>query len=221
MEKIISSDVPSGVVILVVGEMGTLKSIFVHQMVSNYLARTDEFGVYLTLEESKESHLRNVESVGIKTPSTLELFDFSDIRKEFQEEETTLEMRKITEDVIQFYREKKGSNFTCFALDSLNALYSLLDTPNLRRETYHFFSLLRNLGLTSFIIAEMSPGPQPSGAEFFISDGVIELGVAESHEGVKRYIQIKKMKAIRHRMEKYEVKVGKEGISILDNVIYI
>ena len=49
-------------------------------MLSNYLTnQKDEFGVYVTLDETKESHLRNMESLGIKKPENLQIFDYKGI----------------------------------------------------------------------------------------------------------------------------------------------
>jgi KaiC/GvpD/RAD55 family RecA-like ATPase len=220
LNAVMKTDIPRGFVVLVAGGVGTLKSAFVHSVLSNYLIKNEnEFGVYATLEESKESHLRNMGSLGIRKPERLQIFDYQDIRREWRKEEPELDMARITEDIIKFYKEEQGEKFTVFALDSLNALESLAKVENFRRESYHFFSQLRDSGLTSFIIQETASNQGRGHApESYMADGVIDLGVVETTEAVTRYLQIKKMRACEHSMRKHQLVVTKDGLEVLGPV---
>ncbi len=220
MSEVLKTDIPRGYVILVTGGVGSLKSSFVYSALANYLnKRKDECGVYVTLEESKDSHLRNMASLGIKKPERLQIFDYQDIRKEWRNEEPALNMVNITEDVIKFYKEDMGDKFTLFALDSINALQTLTKAENLRRESYHFFNLLRDSGLTSFIIEEtQSEEGRKHVPESYLSDGVIDLGVIETPELVSRYMQIRKMRTAKHSMKKHQLIVNENGIEVLGPV---
>ncbi len=216
-DKVFEKDIPRGIVILVTGPPGTLKSGFIHNVMANYLTKKkEEFGVYATIEETKESHLRNMDSLGIKMPDNMEMFDYYDIRTEWKKEEKEgkLDMVKITEDIIKFYKEEKKEKFTVFAFDSFNALCSLAEVK--RKDSYHFFTLLRNSGLTSFVALETDG--QGFIPEFFLADGVIEVGTLETHEDVIRYLQVKKMRAVKHSMKKYQLIVEKDGLSVLEPV---
>ncbi|MEN4006389.1 MAG: ATPase domain-containing protein [Methanobacterium sp.] len=210
LDKLFESDILKGFIILVVGAAGTLKSGFVHSLLSNYLSDNQEFGLYATLEESEENHLRNMKSLGINKPDKLEIFDYKDIRKEWESEK--IDMIKITKDIIDFYK-KREDNFTIFALDSLNALHSLVNSKNPRNDSYNFFTMLKESGLTSFII--METGDPRTYPEHFLVDGEIELGILETKTDVKRYMQIKKMRATKHSMKKHQFIVNEDGIWIL------
>ncbi|MGQ9787716.1 MAG: RAD55 family ATPase [Candidatus Hadarchaeaceae archaeon] len=218
LDKVMKNDIPQGYVVLVTGGVGSMKSSFVFSILSSYLSKQeDEFGVYVTLEESRESHMRNMESLRIKRPKNLQIFDYQDIRKEWREEEPTLNMMSITEDVIKFYKEEMKNKFTVFCLDSLNALQTLAKSDNLRRESYHFFNLLRDSGLASFIIQEsqiIGEGRRHI-PESYLADGVIELGVIETPELITRYIQVRKMRACRHSMKKHQLIVNEGGLEVL------
>lgn len=217
LDKVFEKDIPSGFVILIKGSPGTLKSGFMHNALSNYLSKEKkEFGVYATIEENKESHLRNMRSLGIKMPDNLEMFDYSDIRSEWEKEEKEgkLDIVKITEDIIKFYKEEKKEKFTVFVLDSFSALCSLTEVN--RKDSYHFFTLLRNSGLTSFVALETNA--QGFTPESFLADGVIEVGTVETHEDVIRYIQVLKMRAVKHSMKKYQLVVEPDGLSVLEPV---
>ena len=220
LDGVLKTDIPKGMVIIVAGGVGALKSSFVYNVLSNYLAKhPDEFGVYATLEETRESLLRNMASLGIKRQESLQIFDYQDIRREWKKEEPTLNMAGITEDIIKFYKEELGKKFTVFGFDSINALQSLAKVDNLRRESYHFFNLLRDSGLTSFIIEETaSDEGRRHVPESYLSDGVIELGVIETPELVSRYLQLRKMRATQHSMKKHQLLVTPNGLEVLGPV---
>ena len=220
LSEVLKTDIPRGYVVLVTGGVGSLKSTFVYSVLSNYLRKEkEEYGVYVTLEESRDSHLRNMASLGMKKPEHLQIFDYQDIRKEWREEEPSLNMVNITEDVIKFYKEEMGPKFTVFALDSINALQTLTKAENIRRESYHFFNLLRDSGLTSFIVEEtQSEEGRKHIPESYLSDGVIELGILETPELVSRYLQIRKMRTAKHSMKKHQLIVNEDGIEVLGPV---
>lgn len=217
-------DIPEGSVILVTGVEGGLKSGLVFNMISNYLARNEKYALYATLEETEESHLRNMASLGITKPDRLHIFDYRDVRQEWGDEEP--DFLKITEDMINFYT-KKYADFNIFAFDSLNALYSISANINPRKHMYRFFTMLRAKKLTSFLILEThSPDRRwiinADGGierpEYFLADGIIELGMVEDKESVKRYIQIRKMRSVNHSMEKHQVLVGKNGLNVVGSI---
>ncbi len=207
------SDISKNSVVLVTGREGSLKSGLVFNMISNYLASNDEHALYVTLEETKESHFRNMESLGIKKLDRLHLFDYKDIRLEWENEE--LNITKAIDNTINFYKEK--CNLTVFALDSLNALHPFLSQINLRKDSYHFFTILRDKDLISFLIME-NCSPEKHLPEYFLADGIIELGIIEAKENVKRYIQIRKMRGASHSMEKHQIVVEKDGILVFGSV---
>ena len=215
LDKILFVEIPKGSVILVTGAEGTLKSGLVFSMMANHVAANDAHGLYVTLEQNKESHLRNMNSLGIKKEDGLHIFDYRDMRLEWKNSE--LDLIKITEEIIDSYKDKYD-NLTLFALDSLNALYSISEHDNMRNKIYNLFSNLRDEGLTSFLIME-SPQSGISGhfaqSQHFLADGTIELGMIEGKGGVKRYIQILKMRATKHAMEKHQIIIKDNGINIL------
>jgi len=82
LDKLLFVEIPEGSVILVTGAEGTLKSGLVFSMISNHVAANNEHCLYVTLEQSKESHLRNMLSLGIKKDPSLHIFDYQDMRRE-------------------------------------------------------------------------------------------------------------------------------------------
>jgi KaiC/GvpD/RAD55 family RecA-like ATPase len=216
LDRIFEGEIPEGSIILITGNEGTLKSGLVFSLLSSYLSLMDEHGLYMSLEQSRESHLNNMKSLGIERSAGLHIFDYSDMRLEWGDE--VPDMAKTIDEAINFYKEKYD-DISVFALDSLNALYAISNGSALRKNVYYLLSRLRS-ETASFLIMEthfdgMGHSFQGNGPEHFLADGVIELGVIEAAEGVKRYIQVRKMRACRHRMEKHQLVVENDGLRVL------
>jgi KaiC/GvpD/RAD55 family RecA-like ATPase len=221
LQNVFDNDIYRGSVILITGPPGCLKSGFTYNILSRYLKKTNEFGIYMTLEETTESHLRNMKSLKIEIPENLVISDYSDIRTRFEDQDTTKEQpdfMMMIEGVIKFFKNKEGDRFTSFALDSLGALRTLIGTDNLRSRMFHFFKLLRSYNLISFIILETPRGwdvAHSDGGEGFVSDGIIEFGSIENPHDVALYMQILKMKAVSHSRKKHLLEIGEDGLAVL------
>ena len=248
LDKILSTDIPKGSIIIVTGTAGSLKSAFVYNLLSEYLKENkNEKGVYVTLEESKRSHIKNMKSLGISLEKHLKISDLASFRAHicFEDMDYLDLIMKRTMGSFQPSGKKDSLNLenmssalqkpgtdidkkkknkipvTCFALDSLNALYSLigLEKQKMRNKLLEFFTFLRQNNLTSFIVLEMDQNTQYSD-EFFLADGIIEFGITKaSQDTLKRYIQIKKMRATKHSLDPFLLEIGKSGLKIVGRLL--
>ncbi len=220
MEKIFRTDIETPKVILVTGPPGSMKTSFCYSVISSYLDNSDQVGLYVTLEETAESHLNNMKSLGFKVSDKLQISDFTDLREidDIVEGDASTDYSQFIEQMLGYFKNKNGDKFTVFALDSLGALYSLMENVNgMRRKMFYFFKALRDMDLISFIVMEKSAG-DPSellGNEGFLVDGIIELGFDRTREKLARYIRVEKMRACQHSMEKHTLEVGDENLNIL------
>ncbi len=224
MDNIFYSDIFRGAIVIVYGPPGSLKSGLVFSVMSKFLEKSGEFGMYLTVEENTISHLRNMDSLGIKVPENLLISDYSDIRARFEGDidEDHPDFLDMVDGVIKFFKDKEGDNFTCFGLDSLGGLYSLIETGNLRSKMFHFFKKLREYNLTSFIIMEtprFSNIIEGQGSEMFLADGIVEMGPIEHQHDIHLYMQVLKMRSCHHSRKKHLIDIGETGISILSPVV--
>jgi len=214
LDRAFKTDVKAPKVILVTGPPGSMKSSFVYNILTSYLEKTGEFGLYATLEETSQSHLENMESLGMKMSLKLQISDFTDLR----DEEDNIDYLKFTEKMINHFKETRKEKFTVFAFDSLGALYSLMEhEKNMRKRMYHFFSKLREAGLISFIIMERSVDGESNllGNEGFLSDGIIFLGLKKKQGRLVRFLQIEKMRAVQHSMEAHAIEARDGHIAVL------
>ena len=220
LDKVFRTDIDSPKVVLITGPPGSMKTSFCYSLMSSYLEKTKEFGLYISLEESGDSHLRNMRSLGLKVPSSLELADFTDLREldEVIEVESPTDYVQFVEQMLTYYKKKRGDEFTVFTLDSLGALYSLMESSEgMRKRMFYFFKTLRDLNLISFIVMERAPG-SPSdllGNEGFLVDGIIEMGLDRSKGKMVRYVRVEKMRACEHSMERHSVEVAQGGLTVL------
>ena len=219
LDRVFKTDIEPPKVILVTGPPGSMKTSFCYSILSEYLKNTDEFGLYTTLEETVDSHLKNMKSLGVEISLNMQISDFTDLREIdlVVDEESTTDYIKFVERMITHFKKVKGDKFTVFALDSLGALYSLMeDVSDMRKKMFYFFKMLRDNNLISFVIMERSltGESQLLGNEGFLVDGIIHLGLDRSRGKLVRFLQVEKMRACQHSMEKHALSVGK-GISVL------
>jgi KaiC/GvpD/RAD55 family RecA-like ATPase len=220
LDKVFKTDIESPKVILVTGPPGSMKTSFCYAMMSQYLSNSGEFGLYTTLEESVGSHLKNMESLGVEISLNLQISDFTDLREIDQvvDESEATDYLQFIEKMITHFKKVHGKKFKVFALDSLGALYSLMeDVSEMRKKMFYFFKMIRDNDLISFVIMERSLGAESQllGNEGFLVDGIIMLGLDRMRGKLVRYLQVEKMRAAQHSMERHAVQISDTGISIL------
>ena len=225
LNKIFENDIYPGSIVLVTGTPGTLKSGLTFNIMSEHLKGRDESGIYFTLEESEESHTRNMRSLGLNLPKNLTIVDYTHIRRRIKEGSKKINIIGTIESAIKYFHEEIDGKYTCFALDSLGALYSLYedDPDKMNGEIYHFFEMLRDMQMTAFIIMERSrfgiDALAFGGHESFLADGIIEMGTIEAHQDINLYMQVVKMRGCAHSRKKFLIEVGERGLSILGPVL--
>ena len=208
MERVLHNDVRSPYLTLVTGPPGSMKSSFCMTLLTNHLSRTGEF------EETVESLMRSVTSLGLQLPGSLQITDFTELRRENE----NMDYLKFTRRMIEHFKHQHGSRFTSFALDSLGAIYSLTTMDEaMRKKMFGFFDFLRSMDLNVFIITERNIGTHAelSGNEGFLADAIINMGMDRRNGQLVRTLQVEKMRHVRHNMDKQAVEVGPNGLMLL------
>jgi KaiC/GvpD/RAD55 family RecA-like ATPase len=220
LDRVFKTDIEKPKVILVTGPPGSMKTSFCFSLMTKYLQSTGEFGIYTTLEETAESHVKNMGSLGIKMTSNLKISDVTELREidlAVGESENPDYVHFI-EKAISHLKKKHEEKFSIFTIDSLGALYSLMeDVSNMRKRMFYFFKMLRDNNLFSLVVMERAIGgdSQLLGNEGFLVDGIIEMGLERSRGKLFRYVQVEKMRACQHSMEKHAIEIGKDGMKVL------
>jgi KaiC/GvpD/RAD55 family RecA-like ATPase len=232
MDLIFHTEPPQGAIILVVGGAGTLKSSFVYNMLERYLDRhPKERAVYITFEESKEGHLKNIKSLGIPETPQIQIIDIASFKADlelwdqniFKEEDylnLILERAVAPLAVYEPHGDEggdvdKGYPPRYLVIDSLNALLALLglNEPLVRRKLQDFFFRIRKRGVTAIMILETQVVDDRP--EYFLVDGIIELGTEKMGNDIKRYLQVRKMRATRHEMKPFLIEATDSGVKVI------
>ena len=220
LDKVIRTEITPPKVILVTGPPGSMKTSFCYSLMSKYLKDTGEFGLYTTLEETVQSHIRNMESLGVDLSLNMQISDFTDLREidAVVGPDDQTDYIAFIEKMITHFRKVHGPKFKMFALDSLGALYSLMETSdNMRKRMFYFFKMLRDNNLICLVVMERSLGGESQllGNEGFLVDGIVMLGLDRSRGKLVRYLQVEKMRAVEHSMEKHAIEPRKGGLTVL------
>ncbi|MBI2252810.1 MAG: hypothetical protein HYU63_08765 [Armatimonadetes bacterium] len=216
IEQLFKGELFAESIILIKGKAGTLKSALSFSLMANYLMNyNNKFGVYLTLEQSWESHLRNMNSIGIQLPENLLISDYNHMRREINFKEQKFDVIEGIKSILRRFKEEMGDNFCFFVLDSLNAFSALSNFKNSRLALFNFFDFLRRLGLISLIIKENLDGLEGCSHESYLSDGIILLGVLELGSNVSRYIQFIKIRGFYHNLKKFQLDIRDGNLIVL------
>ncbi len=206
--------IPQGHVTIIAGAAGTMKSSLAYHILFANAKRDGVNGLYVSLEQSKESLLRQMDALGLKgeTLGRLEVLDLGEIRKKSEGAQFL--------DTIRFAlgETKKHLNYELLVLDSMGALEMIANTPRPREEAYALFEWLRSLGITSFVINEMPVGPYNNYGLHdtdFLADGIIHLKMVEvSDTEVQRRIRCVKMRETDHSTNYFSFFRNERGFAV-------
>jgi len=190
--------IPEYHIILVSGTPGTMKSSVAYNILYNNIKHEKSVGVYVSLEQSRENLLFQLESLGQHDIDDLNRtsLDMSKIRKE-----VSMTHDKPWLDVLKKHLDylKETLNFDLLVIDSLPVLEMISNVEDERAYLFYFFEWLRDLKVTSFIISEISTDPSTVYPEEFLADGIILLTMERVNEvDVHRRIRCVKMRGINH-----------------------
>lgn len=210
--------IPEGHMILICGSAGTMKSTLAYFILYNEICEQNTRGLYITLEQSKQNLLTHMEGMGMNSASLedkLQILDLTQMRKELLTEGEGVWMDLISR-LVELVKSVEGCKLV--VLDSLNALYSLVDFSNPRNELFFFFEKFRSLEMTSFFIAESISDKTTCGEfgiEDFMCDGIIRLTMREAGDTFNRYIRCVKMRSSKLDTSYFPLLVTEKGFRII------
>ena len=200
LDSSLGGGIPQGSVVLIAGTPGTMKSSLVFHILYHN-ASLGHKGLFVTLEQSADSLKEAMRRIGLRfiDESRLYVLDLAVLRASLHHAETTKDWIAILMGVIKEAVAGNGSDI--LALDSLEVMYALSNMENPRREMFQLFTALKELGLTTFLIAETPFGSNTltEFGEDFLADGILQLRHVEVGEtDVQLRIRIVKMRMMRH-----------------------
>ncbi len=188
--------VPRGHVVLLSGPTGAMKtSLALYMLIRSRAAGMR--GVYVTLEEGRESILETMRRLGLGETEDF-VVDIGRLRIEHAGAEDVRDWMQVLRDYLSRRREREPLGIV--VIDSLNALITLARVADVRGDLFHFFNFLRSLGVTTFLVMEQDPGrPAFDHDVDFLADGVLELRFSGAGEGrVHLLLRCAKMRHTNH-----------------------
>jgi circadian clock protein KaiC len=201
LDEALGGGIPKGSTVVVAGTPGTMKTSLVFNMLYHNCRRGSR-ALYVTLEQSAENLKIAMKRFGLGdfNEDQIYIVDIGRLRLELNNKEVTRDWIDI---LIEIVKEAVNTNhYDLLALDSLDALYSLMGLHNPRRELFHLFGALKEFGLTVFLIAEVPFGSNQitQFGEDFLADGILYLKHVELSESD---IQLR-LRCVKMRMVKTE-----------------
>ncbi|MEE9223529.1 MAG: ATPase domain-containing protein [Thermoplasmata archaeon] len=199
-DEFLDGGIPKGSLVLICGTPGTMKTTLAYSILHGNASNGSK-SLFITLEENQEAITSAMEELGMKNleDSDLYILDVAQIRREHKSEEVAKDWFDILTNYIE--QRVEEDKFDLIAIDSLAALYSLFKMDNPRRDLYHFFSFLKDLGTTTFMVSEIPYGKNQlvSFEEDFLADGIFLLKQYEVGEtDVQLRIRCVKMRKANH-----------------------
>ncbi|MBA3046522.1 MAG: hypothetical protein KKH41_08305 [Candidatus Thermoplasmatota archaeon] len=229
LDELAEGGFPDRTVILLSGPAGSAKSLFGMQYVHNGAMEHGDVGIYVTLEESRDSVLRAAKAYGmdfraLEKGGKIHLLDFGEIRTEMDlDEELDLGVVSFANlrNLLSKLLKKTGARR--LVIDSISAIGLYYgNQEELRREMFAFCRFLKAENVTSLLITEAVENLRTRfDVEQFVADSIISLGYENVDGEYRRTVTIYKMRFTKHEPYKHPFLITKSGIEIdHEEIIY-
>ena len=209
LDERMQGGIPRKHIVLVAGSSGSMKSTLTFSMLYNSVLNDNTSGIYVTLEQGKESLQSHMAGMGMniddpRVRNRIAIIDLAGLRVQLDEQGMSGKVDWMGQLIKQLTNYRKSIGFEVLIFDSLGAFFTLTKMENPRDEIFRLFEAVRNLGLTAFFICEMTGEDHKQfgeyGVEDYLSDGVIHLVMDRHGDEVKRKMSIVKMRHTDHML---------------------
>lgn len=217
LDELIEGGVLRGKTHLIAGETGTCKTIMSLQFLVNGI-RMGERGVYVAVDEDRESVVRGAESFGWDLSTEVEKGNLSIMQliPGFVEKLRSRYIEAaVGSVVVGLKREVERIKATRLVIDPIAPLLTKEEDLPYTREYIRelILAIERELGCTTFVVSEVPTGSSALsrfGVEEFLASGIITLGFAKSHGRMYRTLCVRKMRwtAVEPVPHKFRVERG-------------
>ena len=216
LDELILGGFVKGSVNLIAGMTGSGKTIFCLQFALNCLKNGGKV-IYLTLEESMEDILDDVEEFGWKS-----IFQNYIKTKRFSlTEKSATDIMGINETTEELIKQTRAD---VFILDSLSVATlgwseAIKDIGKMRSDILGLLTTLKKGGITSLLISEIPEEEEKKlsrfGFEEFVVDSVIKLNYFGIGESVIPTLEVRKMRRTRHAKGRSKIEFSNKGLRIV------
>jgi KaiC/GvpD/RAD55 family RecA-like ATPase len=208
-DRIMEGGIPEGHLVLVAGTPGTMKSSLTYYLLYNHAVENGITSVYVTLEQSRESLLKQMDKMGMKSDlvkDKVHVLDLGIIRKKLKEVQGGSSWLHVFKSYMTNLKE--NLDYKILVIDSLEVLETMAEVTNRRTELFYLFEWLRDLESTVLLISESSTDRILDGKfdEGYLSDGIITLKMQVIRDvESQRRIRCVKMRETNHDPSYYSL----------------
>jgi KaiC/GvpD/RAD55 family RecA-like ATPase len=216
-DELVFGGLPRGQSILVTGGTGTGKSTFAMQFVYKGAKVYDEPGIYVTMEESIPSILKNSASYGWDIDALVkkEKVSLIDVAPAVSGQLRRIDVSDVFSSISSISKKIGAKRIV---VDPITVFGLQTDSQmQLRQDLIRFSSLLKQLDSTTLFVTEIpedSQGLSRFGIEEFIADGVVVLYYSRVGGLRVRGIEIRKMRGTSHKEGTFPIKMGETGLVV-------
>lgn len=211
LDEMLNGGIPLRRHVALFGGPGTGKTSFAFEYIYRG-AKMGEVGVYITLEESPDNILENMES---QFSGFVDLAELLSKKKIFVEEPEEFTVDKVAEKIEERITKNNAKRAVIDSSTMLRAMFS--SDSEYRRTIVEFFNLLKTLDCTALIIAEAETSERSRmvyGIEHYVADGIINLYNLDRGSVRVRALEVLKMRGTDHSRELVPFKVTSDGIKV-------
>jgi KaiC domain protein len=214
LDEMLQGGFPENHIVVIMGSFGTGKTTFGIQYIVEGL-RNGEPCIFISLEEDKESILKNALAFGWDLSPALDAKKLGVFKLEPSDAKSTV--TRIKSDLPKFVKSFGAKRVVIDSVSLLNMMFS--DENERRSNLFNLCQLLRSTGATALLTAEVkdeNPRSSRDGLAEYTADGVLLLQSEESKEGgeVQLTIRILKMRRTAHSRRVKPYSISEKGIVV-------
>jgi KaiC domain protein len=214
LDEMLQGGLPENHIVLVMGSFGTGKTTLGLQFLVEGL-RQAEPCIFISLEEDKDSIMKNATTFGWDLTPALEAKKLGIFKLEPSDAKTTI--MRIKSELPKFIKSFGAKRVVLDSVSLLNMMFS--DENERRSNLFNLCQLLRTTGATSVLTAEVkddNPRSSRDGLAEYTADGVLLLQSDENKEGgeVQLTIRIMKMRRTAHSRRVKPYSITDKGIVV-------
>jgi len=206
LDEILQGGIPKGFNVVFAGPAGSMKTSLAFSILHNASSKGVK-SVFFSLEQMTSTLIQQMSTMNMKIKDVEDDIIIMDIGVLRRGEKLLKDMELAEIDwceslLSQIKGYKKLMNIELCVIDSLNVLMTLTSQDeDVRSKIFHFMRQLRELDMTTFIIAETPDGESlyfESDIVRYVSDGVIATSFEKNDRYRTRLLQVTKMRSTAH-----------------------
>jgi KaiC/GvpD/RAD55 family RecA-like ATPase len=216
-DELVLGGMPRGQTVLLTGGTGTGKSTFAMQFIYKGAKVYDEPGIYVTMEESVPSILKNASTYGwdVEELQKKDKIAMVDVSPAVSGQIRRVDAADIFSNISTLWKRMGAKRIV---IDPITVFGMQVDNSmQLRQDLIRFSSLLKQLDATILLVTEIPEDSQALsryGVEEFIADGVVVLYYSKVGGLRVRGIEVRKMRSTSHKEGTFPLKIGEAGLVV-------